>query len=93
MVEFNYQGGVMKKESRCLYMEKRGVLVFLGGDTPTSQVYVGDSSPAPFSDITIYDISSGNYYQQTATGFSFLISRLQFWAAGVATADNSSFEM
>lgn len=72
---------------------KDGVIVFIGGDAPTSQPWVGGSSLVEFSDITIYDISSGNYYQQTAIGSAIPLGRIQFCAAGAAAADNSSFEM
>lgn len=72
---------------------KDGIIVFVGGDTPTTQAWDGGSALAQFSDITIYDISSGNYYQQTATGSSIPMGRIQFCAVGVSAADNSSFEM
>jgi hypothetical protein len=70
-----------------------GIIVFLGGDIPTTQAYVAGSALAQFSDITIYDISSGKYYQQTATGSSIPMGRIQLCATGAAAADNSSFEM
>jgi hypothetical protein len=72
---------------------KDGIIVFLGGDIPTTQAYVGGAALAEFSDITIYDISTGNYYQQTATGLAIPLGRIQFCATGAAAADNSSFEM
>ena len=70
-----------------------GIIVFLGGDIPTAQAYVGGSALAQFSDITIYDISSRKYYQPTATGSSIPMGRIQLCATGAAAADNSSFEM
>jgi hypothetical protein len=109
LVEFKFQEGSRTNTSDSGYREqgfsvhgeavyvpifgKEGIIVFLGGDTPTSQVYIQGSSLAQFSDITVYDISSGNYYQQTATGSPLPMSRIQLCAAGVAAADNSSFEM
>ncbi|PMD34733.1 hypothetical protein L207DRAFT_516883 [Hyaloscypha variabilis F] len=72
---------------------KDGIIVFLGGDIPTTQAYVGGAALAEFSDITIYDISTGNYYQQTATGLAIPLGRIQFCATGAAAADNSSFEI
>jgi hypothetical protein len=72
---------------------KNGIIVFVGGDIPTAQAYTGGSSLAQFSIITIYDISTGKYYQQTATGSQIPLGRIQFCAAGAGAADNSSFEM
>jgi hypothetical protein len=109
LVEYNFQEGSWTNTNDSGYREqgfsihggavyvpiygKEGILVFLGGDTPTSQVYNPGSSLAPLSDITIYDISSGNYYQQTATGSPLSMNRFQLCAVGAAAADNSSFEM
>jgi hypothetical protein len=70
-----------------------GVLIFIGGDIPSSQIYVQGASLRSMSEIRIYDIESGKFYQQTATGATIPQPRLQLCAVGAGATDNSSYEM
>jgi hypothetical protein len=70
-----------------------GILVFLGGDAPTGETFTQGASRAAMSDVTIYDIQSGKFYLQRATGTELPMGRIQFCATGVASARNTSYEM
>lgn len=72
---------------------KEGILLFLGGDAPTSQAWDQGTSLVPMSAITIYDIQSGVFYQQKAGGSNIPAPRTQFCAVGAGAADNSTWEM
>ena len=72
----------------------KGLLAFLGGDSPPNQTYDYEAGVAlvDMSDITIYDTASGAWYHQTATG-SVPPPRSEFCVVGSAAQDNSSYEM
>ncbi|CAG8972939.1 hypothetical protein HYALB_00001359 [Hymenoscyphus albidus] len=70
-----------------------GIIIFLGGDSPTSQDWKMASSLQPMSQITIFDVSSGQSYSQPATGTSIPVSRVSFCAVGVGASDNSTWEI
>lgn len=72
----------------------KGLLVFLGGDSPPNQTYQYEAGAAlvDMSNITIHDPASGTWYHQTATG-SVPPPRSEFCAVGSAAKDNSSYEM
>ena len=71
-----------------------GLIAVLGGDTPSNQTYQYEAGAAfsDFSMITLYYTSSGNWYQQTATG-SIPHPRSEFCMVGAPSADNSSYEV
>jgi hypothetical protein len=109
LVEFNFQNQLWSNQSSAQYeaggfgmwgnafyvpiFGEQGVLIFLGGEAPTSQQFVFGSSMAPMNEITIYDIQSGNFYKQPVAGATVPASRLGFCGVGVGAADNSSWEM
>jgi hypothetical protein len=73
---------------------RAGLLAFLGGESPTNQSYqyeVG-SDLVDMSNITIYDVESGTWFYQTATG-SVPPPRSEFCAVGSAPTDNRTYEM
>ncbi|CAG8954259.1 hypothetical protein HYFRA_00005879 [Hymenoscyphus fraxineus] len=72
---------------------KDGIIIFLGGDSPTSQDWKIASSLQPMSQITIFDVSSGQSYSQPATGTSIPVSRVSFCAVGVGASDSSTREI
>ena len=71
-----------------------GLLAFLGGDLPPNQTYLYEAGAAlvDMSNITIFDIDSGTWYHQIATG-DVPPPRSEFCAVGSAPTDNSSFEV
>lgn len=71
-----------------------GLVAFLGGDSPPNQTYLYEAGAAlvEMSNITIYDIDSGAWYYQTATG-DVPPPRSEFCAVGSAPSDNSSYEL
>ena len=73
---------------------KRGVLAFLGGDSPPNQTYLYEAGAAlmDMSNITIYDVDSDTWYHQIATG-DIPPPRSEFCAVGSAPTDNSSYEV
>ena len=72
----------------------KGLIAFLGGDSPPDQTYDYEAGVAlvDMSDITIYDTASGTWYHQTATG-SVPPPRSEFCVVGSPARDNSSYEM
>lgn len=70
-----------------------GIIVFLGGDAPSSQNWKVASSLQSMAAITIFDISSGKSHSQQATGVSIPVSKVSFCAARVGAADNATWEM
>jgi hypothetical protein len=71
-----------------------GILVFLGGDAPTSQaIWTEGTSLVLMSEITIYDIGSAQFYTQVASGSTIPSGRTSFCAVGAPSADNATFEM
>lgn len=73
---------------------QNGLLIFLGGDSPSDQSYKYEQAAAlaDMSNITIFDIASEKWYHQTATG-SIPPGRSEFCIVGTSASDNSSFEM
>ena len=71
-----------------------GFLVFVGGDSPPTEegFYEQGQSMVDMSIITLYDISSGIWYTQTATG-DIPPPRVEFCAVGAASTNNSAFDM
>lgn len=71
-----------------------GLLVFLGGSTPSNQTYWHQKGIelADFAMIPVLDIRSGAWYHQTATG-DIPPGRSEFCQVGVPASDNSSYEM
>jgi Kelch motif len=70
---------------------KAGLLVTLGGSYFPSPGADDGSKALPFSSIAIYDIESGNWFQQTAFG-QVPPWRLNFCAAGVE-GNNGTYEI
>jgi hypothetical protein len=71
---------------------EEGVLLFFGGDQPTVQKFAMGSGLVSMSTITVYDIKSKSFYQQTATG-DIPLPRNYFCSVGVGAADTASWEM
>lgn len=71
---------------------EEGVLIYVGGDQPTVQKYVMGSAMVPMNTITVYDIKSKTYHQQTTSG-DLPVSRNYFCSVGVGAAGNSTWEM
>lgn len=73
---------------------KQGLLMFLGGDSPFNDTYqyTAANTLVDMSIIPMYDISTGNWYHQTATG-DVPSGRTGLCAIGAPAADDSSFEM
>lgn len=73
---------------------QKGLFVFLGGSTPSNQSFEFSSqfALASMETISIYDLQSGAWYHQNATGDKPTM-RANFCSVGVAAPDNSSFEM
>jgi hypothetical protein len=71
---------------------EEGVIIYLGGDKPTSRDYVIASSVVDMSTITVYDIKSGNYYDQTTVGSTIPTPRSGFCSVAV-TGSNATYEM
>jgi hypothetical protein len=96
-VTYQHAGyGVLGEGIHVPIFGKAGILVFLGGDAPTGQAWgVGSigSAMVAFNSITVYDIDTGTFYQQTAYGSDIPIKRSSFCAVGVGAADNSTWEM
>lgn len=74
----------------------QGILVFLGGDEPTSRS-LGDWNDlgralAAMDSITIYDIASKQWYEQKATG-TIPEGRFGFCSVVVTDPSNSTYEM
>lgn len=91
-----YQQAGFGVEGEAVYVPifgEKGIIVFIGGDAPTSQAWTEGASLVPMSQITIYDIQSGKFYQQPASGSDMPIARAAFCAVGVGAANNSSYEM
>lgn len=72
---------------------KEGVIIFIGGDAPTSHDWFPGSSSVSMTEITIFDIYSGKYYSQQATGPEIPIQRGLFCAVGVGPTDSTTWEM
>jgi hypothetical protein len=71
----------------------QGILVFIGGDAPTTQtVYEEDASLVLMDQVSIYDIHSQTFYVQTAGGV-VPNPRTNFCAVGAGSANNSTWEM
>ena len=70
---------------------KSGVLVSLGGSYFPLPLYDDGSEALPFSEIPIYDIESGNWFKQVASG-QVPRWRLNFCAAGVQ-GNNGTYEI
>lgn len=73
---------------------REGLLVFLGGSSPSSQSY-NYSTTVPLASlktVSIYDPQSGVWYHQNTTGDTPPV-RSFFCSVGVAAPDNSSYEM
>lgn len=64
---------------------KAGILVLLGGDQPLAQNQQWCGSLVPMSDITIYDIDSGNFHKEVASG-DFPPPRSAICAVGAGSA-------
>lgn len=81
-----------RAEGQMVYLPRSdgGVLVYFGGiEDPYRN---GSYLPANMSKILIYDITSGRWYNQTASGQA-PPARRQFCADVTATDDSSSFNM
>ncbi|KAG4441290.1 hypothetical protein IFR05_003218 [Cadophora sp. M221] len=72
---------------------KQGVIVFIGGDSPTSPAFNPGAALVSMMDITIFDIDTGKFYTQVATGPKTPVPRTSFCAVGQSAADNSTFEI
>lgn len=68
-----------------------GIYVLLGGDISGYQGYSPGSDLQSFSQITIFDPSTGNFYNQTATG-NIPEGRIEFCATGI-NSTNQTYEM
>jgi hypothetical protein len=73
---------------------QEGVLVVLGGSIPSNQTFQYDTGLdlVDMSHVSLYDVSSGHWHVQTASG-DIPSPRTQFCMTGVSAADNSSYEM
>ena len=71
-----------------------GVMIVVGGGASSNgtNCYECGTNLVPMSNITIYDIASGTWYQQTATG-TIPPPRSEFCADGSPSLDNSTYEM
>lgn len=69
----------------------KGVFVVLSGDTSDLQDYNAASNIQPLSKVTVYDPSTGSFYNQTTTG-NIPNGRIEFCAAG-ASSTNGTYEM
>ncbi|KAG9228397.1 hypothetical protein BJ875DRAFT_500766 [Amylocarpus encephaloides] len=72
---------------------KEGILVFLGGDAPATPDREIASDLVLMTNITIFDIASGKFYPQLATGSDIPIERVDFCLSGVGSPDNSTWEI
>jgi hypothetical protein len=71
---------------------KAGFLIFLGGLVPSTQVFEPSGAQlADMSVIILYDISSGKWYHQTATGT--IPPPRQFFCLVGSSSTEGSFEM
>lgn len=73
---------------------KEGLLIFLGGESPPNNTYHYQNATAlvDMATIPVYDIHTGAWYHQVATG-DVPSGRTGLCAIGAPAADNSSFEM
>jgi hypothetical protein len=71
---------------------KAGVLIIVGGMVPDSPWVISSASLRPMSNVTVYDIASGNWYSQTATG-DVPVSRQNFCMTGAQGTNGSTYEM
>ena len=75
---------------------RSGVIVLVGGDTPTNQNDGNDASGQeplrPMSNVTVYDIYNQRWLSQTATG-DVPMGRLEPCFVGAQGGDNSTYEM
>lgn len=73
---------------------EEGFFVIVGGESPPTEesFYERGTFMTDMSVITLYDVSSGTWYTQTATG-DIPPPRSEFCAVGAASSDNTSFEV
>lgn len=70
-----------------------GVLIFLGGDKPTTQTYGTAAALVDMSTITIYDIKSKTFYDQPTTGSVAPKGRAVFCSVAASGSNTTSYEM
>ena len=72
----------------------KGFMVVVGGESPPTEasVYEQGSFMVDMSVITLYDVASGTWYTQEATG-DIPPPRSEFCAVGAASSDGKSFEV
>lgn len=72
----------------------QGFIVTVGGESPETEesFYEEGKFMTDMSTITLYDIASGAWYTQTATG-DIPPPRSEFCAVGATSTDGSTFEM
>ncbi|OAG41902.1 hypothetical protein AYO21_03905 [Fonsecaea monophora] len=72
----------------------QGFLVVVGGEAPPTQesVYEAGAHMVDMSVITLYDIETGNWYTQTATG-AIPPPRSEFCAVGASSRGGARFEL
>jgi hypothetical protein len=71
---------------------KKGIVVFMGGDKPTAQQYNIAGALTPMSTITIYDVASNKFYDQSTTG-SAPVERSAFCSVAIGESGTKSYEM
>ncbi|KAH0558554.1 hypothetical protein GP486_004787, partial [Trichoglossum hirsutum] len=73
---------------------KEGVVVVLGGSLPSNQTFGYEEGVdlADMSHVSLYDVSSGQWHVQTASG-DIPLPRTEFCMTGAPAADGSSYEI
>ena len=69
-----------------------GLLVMLGGSSPTNQSWMEYTALADMSNITVYDISAQQWHHQTASG-DIPPPRTHFCMVGAQEASRGSYEL
>lgn len=85
-----------RTEARAAYVPNfgsKGYLVAVGGENPVTEasIYETGYEMADMTDITLYDVATGDWYQQTATG-DVPPPRSEFCAVGAASQEDT-FEL
>ncbi|KAL2062572.1 hypothetical protein VTL71DRAFT_5644 [Oculimacula yallundae] len=71
---------------------EEGVIVFIGGDRRTKQLYVAGGSMVGRNTITLYDVGSKTFYEQKTRG-PIPLQRNFFCSGGTSGADNRTWEI
>ncbi|PGH04545.1 hypothetical protein AJ79_07071 [Helicocarpus griseus UAMH5409] len=71
---------------------EEGVLIFIGGDSPTSRDWKPQTALVPMSTISIFDIRTQKWHKQEATG-DVPISRGAFCSVSAGEKDSGTYEI